>query len=262
MARQIPHSESGLPLAHQPLLIGLNAFPGVSGVHKSGNNPTVGTSFEDLWHFGGSYEPLQTPTVMEVASDSADDTLAGAGAQVICLVGLDTDKVVATELLNLAGQTVVTSTTTFHSISRAYVVSGVTNVGAIYVALPGAEWSNGVPINASIAETVIGAGRAESQHARYTVPANHAAYLANFWVTSNSDKNCDWRLNVQSHDSGIKRVLAEGHTKNGEFQTSYEPHIVFTTGETVSVSAKVASGSGAIAAGLHIYLVDNAVHLD
>ena len=75
-------------------------------------------------------------TTMQIASTSADDTLAGIGAQVVGIFGLDVDYNIISENLDMNGLTPVSTTLEYFRIQEtAVITSGSTlvNQGNIYL---------------------------------------------------------------------------------------------------------------------------------
>ena len=74
-------------------------------------------------------------TTMQIASTSADDTLAGIGAQVVGIFGLDVNYRIITENVNMNGLTPVSTTLEYFRIQETAVItsgSSLVNQGNIY----------------------------------------------------------------------------------------------------------------------------------
>jgi len=110
---------------------------GYTSLQIAGNNPAVGTTFEDAWDAGGIFSYPTAGETWEVLSNSASDTSAGIGARLVVISGLDTDYVEQTEIITMNGTSAVTTTRTdwFRIIAVLVVSSGSeqTNVGSITI---------------------------------------------------------------------------------------------------------------------------------
>ena len=63
--------------------------PGHSIEDKFGSNPSVGTTFEDIWDAGGIWVPPTAPRIHQIVSTSTDDDEGGIGAEKLKIFGLD-----------------------------------------------------------------------------------------------------------------------------------------------------------------------------
>ncbi len=101
---------------------------GYEAVSFSGNNPAVGSSFEDLWDAGGSFNFPTSGETWEVLSDDVNDTSAGTGARQVLITGLDDSYNSQTELVTMNGTTpVVTTRTDWFRINGVTVTSSGSN---------------------------------------------------------------------------------------------------------------------------------------
>lgn len=169
--------------------IGLGAgyYPGVSEVHKFGRNTDVGTALETVWNEGGLLTYLTTATVLQISSDDADDTSAGAGAQTVEIQGLDENWVMINELVILNGQTQVPTVSKFIRVFRMRVMSAgasTWNEGIIYAGT-GAP-SSGKP---AVVLCLIEDFMAQSMVAFNTIPVGHIGYIVHTNFTSSVTKD-------------------------------------------------------------------------
>jgi len=136
----------------------------------------VSTSPEVVAHFGGSFTPLKTASVINIVSTDAADTSAGTGAQTIRITGLDANRDEVEEDFTMNGTTNVTSATTWLGINRAVVLtsgSGDVNAGLIAITeTTGATTQATIPIGESVTQQLI-----------YFTPRNHQG-LADWLVLS------------------------------------------------------------------------------
>jgi hypothetical protein len=121
-----------------------------------GRNPTVGTAFEDLNHYGLAIDPyliMATGFALDVVSSSTADAAAGTGARTLRVVGLDAAGAFQTAVVTMNGQTIVTTTTIWTDVWAADVITtgtGRTNAGDIYLIKTG----TGGVITAGVPATV------------------------------------------------------------------------------------------------------------
>lgn len=89
---------------------GENFAPGIEKLNKFGRNLDVDTSAaEDIWSGGGVYTWPTTAQLVDVVSDNAADSAAGAGAATVEIFGLDASYEQISETIVLAGLTPVRS---------------------------------------------------------------------------------------------------------------------------------------------------------
>lgn len=156
---------------------------GESVVVIKGFNAATSTTNEPIWAQSGALYPLITSaTTLTISSSSANDTLAGTGAQIVLVKYVRfSDLVEVTATFNMNGQTGVTITTDGYAINEIRVVQvGATNsnVGVIYTGY--GTITAGVPAN--ILATVV-ATAIVSQVAVYTVPATKTLELVSYRIS-------------------------------------------------------------------------------
>lgn len=107
--------------------IGRNMSSTRSRFDKNGENPSVGTTEEDIWVPGGRMTWLTAESTLDVVSSSANDALGGTGAQIVLIYGVDENYAVVSELVNMNGTTPVTTTANFFRVNSAqFVFAGST----------------------------------------------------------------------------------------------------------------------------------------
>lgn len=147
--------------------------PDCQTVHLFGFNRTVGITYETIANDGGGIYAFPASAVqMSLVSASAADTMS------VMLTGLDTNRDIITETIELDGQTPVTTAKSFLRINDARIASG-NNAGNITI-------SNGGTTYAFIEATY-----GVHQAAVYSVPRNYALYITQVSITSgtiNSNK--------------------------------------------------------------------------
>lgn len=142
-------------------------------LNKFGDNPAVGTVEEAIWSTGGAYTgfiPAPLPVRVKVGGNAAD-TVDGAGARTIRVVGLDHNLNDASEDITLAGTSAsVESTTTFCRVFRAFVLTvgtyGGSNTGDIVI-----ETNTGVTMGSILAS------QSQTEIGVFTIPTGKTGYL-------------------------------------------------------------------------------------
>lgn len=108
--------------------------PGHRLVNKFGRNPDVDTgAVEDVWTVGGQRIWLSSPVQLEAISTSANDTLAGSGAQIVTVQGNDFNFDVFEVDINMNGTT---------ASSPTIVTGGIMRVNRAFVKQPGTYHGN------------------------------------------------------------------------------------------------------------------------
>jgi hypothetical protein len=112
--------------------------PGKSFVRVFGRNPDLdaGGGFEALWEHGGTYTGFDAVAAetLSIVSTSALDTVAGTGAQMIRVEGLDINLLPVQENISLDGLTPVTTVNSYFRWQISFVLAaGITgyNQGVI-----------------------------------------------------------------------------------------------------------------------------------
>ena len=110
-------------------------IPGTTQVIVAASNVSVGTSMETIWKSDGLWSPLTVARTMSIVSDSGADTLAGTGAQILILQGVDASGLEQTEIVELNGVTPVITSNTWLGINPSIITagSGKKNVGTITI---------------------------------------------------------------------------------------------------------------------------------
>lgn len=154
---------------------------GFSIVNKFGYNPDVdtGTVPEDVWGGSGVYTgfPASASETITAVSTSANDTLAGTGAQRIRVIGLDTNYNVLSEDINLNGLTGGVSVNQFRRVHTAFVIqagSGQVNAGAITIR------HTTTTTNVFL---VMDIGRNQTNSSAYTVPDGFTGYMRRLMIS-------------------------------------------------------------------------------
>ncbi len=152
-------------------------------------------------------------TLMSISSLSANDVFAtGTGAWVIFIIGLDTDWNDAVDIVNLNGQTAVTSNVAFLRINQCIVLAAGTtgwNEGTIYISETGTSLTAGAPDSSSnvhytvLEETNFGSCGIYSAGNNVTTMPTFLSYA------SDSTQSKIMKINnvLQDHGQGFPRFL-------------------------------------------------------
>jgi len=147
------------------------------------------------------------------------------------------------ETLSLNGSTDVTGNQQFLRVHRAFIASGVTNVGNIDIK------------HGSTVICYISAGMGQTQVAYYTVPAGKTAYLKSFAATQNKNQENSVRL-FQRPSGGVFRVASELNLYGSNMHTLFTIPIRFT--EKTDIDVRSYTGSNCtVSAMFDLLLVDN-----
>jgi len=243
----------------EALNFAIGVYPGVLAINKFGYNPSVGTSYEDIWHPSHVWAPLAGATELEVASTSTEDdaVAVGTGAWTFRLEGLNVSGEELIEDVILDGQDVVTTTGVFLHLNRGYVLTagtGKTNAGIIYVADDTDTWVAGVPQTAGLIQMGVPASDGQSQIARYTVPTGYTAYVARAWGMTGLQRTATMRFMVET-PAGVRRTQFIGTVSDGYFNHAYAVYPALEAGSTLLMQAKVDSSTAGVSGGFDVILV-------
>jgi len=168
---------------------------GHSLVHKFGKNEDAGTSFEPL-SIGGFYRTVQPAGAIAVrvkAGGNADDTAAGDGAREITIQGLDSTGALVEDTLATAGASASSATSqTFIRIFRAYVSASGTYAGASGDSMGASITVEDTSDNVWFIIHKPDIGRCQSQIGQYSVPLGKTAYVFEYLLTTDSNKEVDF----------------------------------------------------------------------
>lgn len=161
------------------------------------NNDVDTANPENLWTPGGLMVYATAGEQWEIVSDSAADTLAGTGAQVVQITYLDDNYTEQTEIINLNGTTTVLTVATnmLRAIRLAVVSVGSSgyNEGTLLMRVAGGGNDRiGIEPTGNV-----------DLHGFYTIPVGKTAYL--IYAHSGVGKNKDIHLLIRysEGDTGI-----------------------------------------------------------
>lgn len=178
-------------------------------VNKFGINTDIdtGTLPEDIWDGGGAYTgfPTGSAETLAIVSSSTNDTnSSGTGARTLRIFGLDSNKELQQEDVNLNGTTTVNSSNSYTRVYRAYVLtagSSTTNEGEITI--------NHSTTTANVF-TVILTGTGQSQISAYTIPAGYTGYLKRYSASmfDNTTNRAEMAIWMRPESSAVRLINA------------------------------------------------------
>lgn len=167
-------NEHTLGIKHFLLEVSRGNIPGMSFIHKFGQNPDIdsGAGYEDIWDQGGTYTFLTSAAIMYISSSSDADK------QSYTVIGLDADWNIqeVTVTANGQTQTQVGTGETFLRVYRVINHGATDNAGDVYIAETD-DLTLGVPDTASKIKAKIQVGNNQTLMAIYTVPLGKTGYL-------------------------------------------------------------------------------------
>lgn len=216
----------------------------MANVHKFGAVVSSSATYDTVWTEQGAYSfPTSASVVNIISSSSTDDDSANTGAETVVIQGLDGDYNEVEETLSTDGTNSVTGSQLFLRVHRAFVASGVTNVGDINI-------RHGTTVVCQIA-----ADMGQSQVAYYTIPAGKSGYLRSFAATMNKNQENSVRL-FQRPFGGVFRVASELNLYNSNMHTTFSIPIYFT--EKTDLEVRTYTGSNCtVSAMFDLLVVDN-----
>lgn len=148
------------------------AVPGAAIITRLGENTAIAdVNFVDISAIEANLIYLNSAETMDIVSTDANDTVAGSGAQLLLITGLDDNYDAIAEIIALDGLTPVTTTLSFLRIDIMFVVDvgvlGGTNTGVITATASTALTTQSVmPIDKSISISTL-----------FTVPRGHTLFI-------------------------------------------------------------------------------------
>jgi len=141
---------------------------------KFGRNEGVGTSYEDVWQYGGTETLPSTNAIDTVSSSSSSDTTT---LVVEGFVLTDGNKIFTVQTVTLTGQTKALLTTPLARCTRAYASGAVDLVGDVYV-YEDDTLSAGVPTTAAKVHIDVKGTEGENQ----SFKASTSISSVDYWI--------------------------------------------------------------------------------
>ena len=235
--------------------IALGKVTDVSSVYKFGRNSLVGGTEEIIWNGGDEYFYPSSALAMELLSDNANDTVAGTGARVVRVFGLDENWLPQFEDVNTNGTTPVSLVNTYRRVFRAFVVSsGSPN------SLTGANLGDVTirTVAGANNQAIILTGEGQTLMAMYTVPAGYKALLWGVSATVGKRKHAYTKLKFRSCNS-VDCPFTTKATRNlyqNAFTQKYKiPIVIEEMTDIVFTGENVDSGNIEVSAAFQIELI-------
>ena len=227
-----------------------------SVVHVFGYNPDVDSAAEEtVWTAGGLLGHPASPTVMKVASTSANDDSGGTGARTIFILGTNGTGGYASETVTLDGQTAVNTQNAYFSIESVTVLtvgSGGVNAGNINIGT--GVVTNGVP---AVIYGQIAAGENNSLMGHWTCPTGYTGYMVSGSISSGTEGGNNYltgRLKLRGTDD-IVRTAAIVTFADGVVPFEFDYPIKISAGECVTATVKSTADNEAVSSYFQIVLV-------
>jgi hypothetical protein len=169
-------------------IVGLDLV-NASDLFQSGNNTTLGSTYETIWPEGGLKVYRSTAATFTLSSTSANDAAAGTGARTVLISGVGADWVRQTETVTLNGLTGVSTAKTWMIIHRLEVITAGSSgwhEGTVYAGTGTITTGKPAVVEALLSRAG-GIGENRSEMGFFPVPADHELLLldASTGVTSN-----------------------------------------------------------------------------
>ena len=220
---------------------------------KFGRNPSVGTSWQDIWTVGGEYIWPTSAAVASIVSTSSLDTALGTGARSITVEGLDSSFNIVSETVNTMGVTAVNTTQTYIRISRIWVETAGTyssltaggNAGTITCTVGGNTQAE-ILVNNSVP---LGQG----QVGRYTIPANMNGYFLGGHVSVDGNKSANIAF-FQRQDADVTSAPYSAKRLSGSKDIILPAPIKFPEKTDLWWAARTSSGTSGVEISFDILL--------
>ena len=186
--------------------VAMGGRTGHSIFNKFGSNPDIDTGTPELIAAqGGNLSIMTTADTLDIVSDSANDTVAGTGARVLLITGIDENNLAVEETLVMNGVTPVTTTNSYLGVNRIVVVSSG-SVGANDGNITADDTSDTVGVQAYVA-----AGSSVTEQCFIHTPIS-TNFLAS-WL---------WMNALKLSGGSSPRVTINGYSYSRVTSTTYE----------------------------------------
>jgi hypothetical protein len=235
--------------------VALGLAKGYSAFTINGHNVAVSTTEETLWSEGGIYGTIAVGETIDIVSSVAnDDKDSGTGIQQIQIIGLDDSHNTVVEVIDLEGQTPVTTSNTFRRVNKVVATKVGTTGGAVGNITTGFSTSTTVhPFHIPIGET-------SSQQAFYTIPNGKTGIFTFIQLGNGTNDASTVRLRVnQNPDVATSPWITVATLLQSQgLEFSDLPGAApLTAGQDVRVDAAAGSGSDDVFVSLVVLLRDN-----
>lgn len=220
---------------------------GATSVNKFGYNPTLATSYEDVWEGSSIY--TYPASAVELHCSSSDDT----DTQDITVTGLDATWASQTVTQTLAGQTetVIGSGVTWMRVFQVKNAGTTDFAGTVYV-YEDDTVTAGVPDTASKIRAQILGDNNQTLMALWTVPLANTAYLLDFYAATSSPKLVTVSLYIREFGGVFQLKHIESFTAS-RFEHKFELPLKLEAKSDVTIRAKVTVAGGDCYAGFDLW---------
>ena len=230
--------------------IARGAIPGAAPIFLTSNNPVVTVTPETIWKVGGTYPWPNYSTTLSISSTDADDNIAGTGARLLFIDGLDINYAQISEVVILNGTTSVNTTQDFYRINDAIIISA------------GSSWSNEGEIDILHNGTIvsrISELEGESHQAVYTVPANHTLFTGTFSVSSGKSDEVAVTAWVRPNITGVMFLSSTTYAYQNTWIFENYNEFPFPEKTDFEIRAELTSpaGAGKVTNIMELFLVPN-----
>ena len=241
----------------QRALVGLGTLSGKKPIYKYGGQVNIGTSEQIIWDGGGlktAYAGFLTAaSTLDISSDNAADTGAGANAQKVVLYGLDANWQEVFEEVTLNGASKVTTTAQFMRCWRAWVSEGgsefVANAGTLTIEKTGEP----ATILAQISPE-----KGQTNMCIYTIPAGYYGLVWNADANVGEDKTAIvnlWFREDAAVATNVFRNAATRYLNGNSFTRDYTFPRKFDERTDIMMTALAGQASTSVSASFEIELI-------
>ena len=182
-------------------------------LNKFGRNGDVDTAYETVWVSGGDETYVSTNAIDKISSSSAGDTDQTMTVQGHTVTAGVFTRV--TQTVDLAGQTETALGTAMARVERAFVSSGSTLAGNVYI-YEDDTVTAGVPDTAAKIHMQVRAGRNQSEKCALTVPDGEYLAISHMEAGQEGSSNAGTDFVIETKAAGAPwRVRMFVNTQQG-----------------------------------------------
>ena len=224
-----------------------------STINKFGRNTSVAAAgTEEIWDGSAAYSYPATALMTRISQTTDQEALRGATVEV---QGLDANWALSIQNATLNASdttTAVVLTTPLIRVFRMRILSSVVADSTVRV--------HNTAENQDYA--IISVGKQQTQMAIYTVPADHSAYVTNYYAFHNptvgqtftSNPIELWaRDNANGYAPQLKHIV--GLPEDGQFQYNFNPYYAFGEKTDIYLTSSPVAAAADVSAGFDLILV-------
>lgn len=218
--------------------------------NKFAANPSVGTSFEDVWNNGGTLSYLSSAETMNIVSTDTNDDgdPAGTGARTLEIFGLDGNYDLINETVTLNGTTNVTTVNSYLRVHRMIVRTAGSGGGNAGVITATASSAGTVQANIDIGDN-------QTLKSQYTVPNGY--YMAMVKIEASCAKGDEIEVRLEARpENQVFQVKFVFQLFQQTEEILIDPPRIFESKTDIRLRAKNIGGSTVnMAAAYDFYLI-------